>query len=137
MHEIDLNDLKDTDLPAGHHIHDDGTIHHDDDHDINMPHDETSHSHSHGHTHSHEQTRSVINRLSRAIGHLESIKRMVEEGRDCTEVLVQLSAVKAAINNTSKVILKDHIDHCIVDAVKTGDMTAIDELNKAIMQFIK
>ncbi len=134
MHDIGIFDEKD--LPAGHHIHADGTIHHDDDHDINVPH-EHEENHHHGHTHSHSQTKSVINRLSRAIGHLESIKRMVEEGRDCTEVLVQLSAVKAAINNTSKVILKDHIDHCIVDAAKTGDMTAIDELNKAIMQFIK
>jgi len=90
-----------------------------------------------GHRHEHTQTRAVINRLSRAIGHLESIKRMVEDGRDCTEVLVQLSAVKSAINNVSKVILKDHIEHCIVDAAQHGDMDSIEELNKAIMQFIK
>lgn len=135
---MDNNQFKDTDLPAGHHIHEDGTIHHDHDHDINIPHtDEGLNSHSHGHTHSHAHTKSVINRLSRAIGHLESIKRMVEEGRDCTEVLIQLSAVKAAINNTSKVIMQDHIDHCIVEAVRTGDMQAVEELNKAIMQFIK
>ena len=51
-------------------------------------------SHSHGHTHSHTHTKAVLNRLSRAIGHLESIRRMVEEGRDCSEVLIQLSAVK-------------------------------------------
>ena len=65
------------------------------------------HSHGeHGHHHSHAQTKAVLNRLSRAIGHLESIKRMVEDGRDCSEVLIQLSAVKAAINNTGKVILQ-------------------------------
>ena len=67
--------------------------------------------------HTHQNTKAVINRLSRAIGHLESIKRMVEDGRDCSEVLIQLSAVKAAINNMGKVILQDHIEHCIVDAV--------------------
>lgn len=88
-------------------------------------------------THHHTQTKAVINRLSRAIGHLESIKKMVEDGRDCTEVLIQLSAVKAAINNTGKVILEDHISHCIVDAVEHGDMEAIDRLNKAIDQFMK
>ena len=76
-------------------------------------------------------------RLSRAIGHMESIKRMVEEGRDCTEVLIQLSAVKAAINNTGKIILEDHIEHCIVDAVEHGDTKAIQELNKAIDRFVK
>ncbi len=64
------------------------------------------HTHEHNHTHTHTNTKAVLNRLSRAIGHMESIKRMVEDGRDCSEVLVQLSAVKAAINNTAKVILK-------------------------------
>ena len=92
---------------------------------------------THSHTHSHTHTKAVLNRLSRAIGHLESIRRMVEEGRDCTEVLIQLSAVKAALNNTGKVILQDHIEHCIVDAVESGDKEALDELNKAIDRFIK
>ena len=92
---------------------------------------------THSHTHSHAHTKAVLNRLSRAIGHLESIKRMVEDGRDCNEVLIQLSAVKSAINNTGKVILQDHIEHCIVDAVKSGDTKELDALNKAIEQFIK
>lgn len=95
------------------------------------------HSHAHGHVHSHAHTKAVLNRLSRAIGHLESIRRMVEDGRDCTEVLVQLSAVKAAINNTGKVILQDHIEHCIVDAIESGDREALEELNLAIDRFIK
>lgn len=91
----------------------------------------------HGHVHSHAQTKAVLNRLSRAIGHLESIKRMVESGRDCTEVMIQLSAVKSAINNTGKIILQDHIEHCIVDAVEHGDKEAIKELEKAIDRFVK
>lgn len=96
------------------------------------------HSHSaNGHHHSHTQTKAVLNRLSRAIGHMESIKRMVEDGRDCSEVLIQLSAVKSAINNTGKIILQDHIEHCIVDAVEHGDRDAIKELEKAIDRFIK
>ncbi len=95
------------------------------------------HSHEHGHTHTHQNTKAVLNRLSRAIGHLESIRRMVEDGRDCTEVLIQLSAVKSALNNTGKVILQDHIEHCIVDAVQNGDVKALEELNKAIDRFMK
>lgn len=93
--------------------------------------------HSHKHTHTHENTKAVLNRLSRVIGHMQSIKRMVEDGRDCSEVLIQLSAVKAAINNTGKVILQDHIQHCLVDAIESGDMQEIEELNKAIDRFIK
>ena len=96
-----------------------------------------SHEHAHNHTHTHTNTKAVLNRLSRAIGHMESIKRMVEDGRDCSEVLVQLSAVKAAINNTAKVILKDHIEHCLVDAVESGDHEAIEELTAAIDRFMK
>ena len=95
------------------------------------------HEHAHGHTHSHTQTRAVINLLARAIGHLERVKAMVEEGRDCAEVLIQLAAVRSAINNTGKVILKDHLEYCIVDAVQTQDFAAIDELNRAIEQFVK
>ena len=60
------------------------------------------HSHDHAHGHHHTNTKAVLNRLSRAIGHMESIKRMVEEGRDCTEVLIQLSAVKAALTIQEK-----------------------------------
>ena len=92
---------------------------------------------THTHTHSHEHTKAVLNRLSRAIGHLESIKKMVQNGRDCSEVLIQLSAVKEAINNTGKVILQDHIQHCLVDAIESGDRKEIEELNKAIDRFIK
>lgn len=91
----------------------------------------------HGHVHSHTQTKVVLNRLSRLIGHLESVKRMVEDGRDCSEVLIQLAAVKSAVNNVGKLILRDHISHCIVDAVETGDEHTLEELNHAIDRFIK
>ena len=93
--------------------------------------------HGHEHTHTHENTKAVLNRLSKVIGHMQSIKRMVEDGRDCSEVLIQLSAVKAAINNTGKVILQDHIKHRLVDAIESGDMQEIEELSKAIDRFIK
>ena len=134
---------------AHDHEHDRGHVHdhvHEQDHDHEDGHDheheddhkhEHSHAHGHGHTHSHEHTRSVLNRMSRLIGHLESIKTMVEDGRDCSEVLIQLSAVKSAINGVSKIILKDHMEHCIVDAVRDNDKEAIDQLNKAIDQFMK
>lgn len=94
-----------------------------------------THVHSHGqHSHSHTQTKAVINRLSRAIGHLESVKRMVESGRDCTDVLVQLAAVRSALNSTAKVILKDHLEHCISDAQNDPDQ--LQALNEAIDKFM-
>ena len=66
-----------------------------------------------------------------------SVKKMVEDGRDCSEVLIQLSAVRSAINNIGKVILEDHIQHCIVDAVELGDQEAIANLCQAIDKFVK
>ena len=115
-----------TDEEIHYHVHEDGSVH--------------THVHEdgsvHTHTHTHEQTKAVVNRLSRAIGHLESVKRMVEDGRDCTEVLVQLAAVRSALNSTAKVILKDHIEHCIVDAAESGDMEELQALNDAIDKYI-
>ena len=102
----------------------------------NLPEGSRIHSHG-GHPHVHTNTKAVLNRLSRAIGHLESVRQMVEDGRDCSEVLVQLAAVRSAINATARVIMKDHIDHCIVDAVEEGDRKAIEDLEQAIDQFIK
>ncbi|MCI8882428.1 MAG: metal-sensing transcriptional repressor [Lachnospiraceae bacterium] len=93
--------------------------------------------HRHGHTHSHTQTQAVLNRMSRAIGHMEAVKRMVEDGRDCSEVLIQIAAVRSAINNIGKIILEDHISHCIVDAVEHGDGQALEDLKHAIEKFIK
>ena len=82
--------------------------------------------------HTHEHTKAVLNRMSRAIGHMNAVKKMIEDGRDCSDVLIQLSAIKSEIAGVSKVILKDHIDHCIVDAVKENDEDAIEQLKGAI-----
>ena len=94
-------------------------------------------AHSHSHPHVHESKKNVVNRLARAIGHLDKVKRMVEDDCDCAEVLIQIAAVRAAIENTGKVILQDHIQHCIVDAVEEGDDQAIASLCAAIDKFMK
>ena len=100
-------------------------------------HHDGSHEHDHGHIHSAEHTKAVLNRMSRIIGHMQSTRRMVEDGRDCSEVLIQLSAIESAINSVSRVILKEHMSTCIIDAVKKDDLDAIEELNKAIDKFIR
>lgn len=98
---------------------------------------EHPHSHADGHPHHHENTRAVLNRMSRAIGHMESIKAMIEDGRDCSEILIQIAAVRSAINNIGKIILEDHIRHCVVDALETGDQKVLDDLDEAINKFVK
>lgn len=98
---------------------------------------EHSHVHSHGHGHSHPNAKAVSNRLAKAIGHLEAVKRMVDRGEDCTQVLTQLAAVKSAINNAGKVVLMDHLNHCIVEAVEENDFQKIEQFGSAIKQFVK
>ena len=87
--------------------------------------------------HNHTETKKVVNRMSRAIGHMESIKRMYEDGLDCCDILIQIAAVKAAINNIGKIILEDHISHCVVDAIETGDTKVLQDLTSAINVFVK
>lgn len=121
INELNIENTNTT--PEHTHILEDGTV--------------VTHTHDHSHPHHHENTKAVLNRMSRAIGHMESIKRMVEDGRDCSEVLIQIAAVRSAINNIGKIILEDHINHCIVDAVETGDKKALEDLNEAIEKFVK
>ena len=113
------------------HPHDSGTVQaHESDHTHTQP-------HPHHHTHSDEEKKAIQNRLSRAIGHLNKVKSMVENDADCSEVLIQLAAVRNAINNTGKVVLKNHMNHCIVHAIEDGDTETIEALNHAIDQFMK
>ncbi len=96
-----------------------------------------THPHPHGHVHSEEEKKAVINRLSKAIGHLDAVRRMVQRDADCSDVLIQLAAVRSAINSTGKVVLKNHLNHCIVEAVEEHDTEAIEKLNQAIDKFMK
>lgn len=96
-----------------------------------------THHHTHAHTHPHTQTKAVLNRMARLIGHMQSVRRMVEDGRDCSEVLLQLSAVDAALKNVGKIILKDHMEHCIIDAVQNDDREALARLEQAIDRFVR
>lgn len=108
---------------------------------IHAAQDETVHTHAHAsgapHGHHHANTKAVINRMNRAIGHMEAVRTMIEDGRDCSEVLIQIAAVRSAINNIGKIILEDHINHCVVDAIETGDEQVLKDLNEAINKFIK
>lgn len=82
-------------------------------------------------------TKKISNRLARAIGHLESIKKMVEADRDCSEVLIQLAAVKSAIRSTSRQILRNHMETCVTAAIQQNDEETLSELYRAIDELLK
>ena len=119
------------------HTHDGIHYHAHSHEDVHIHDEEGEHHHNHSHTHDPQQVRAIVNRLKRSIGHLDKVRRMVEDGEDCADVLIQLSAVKSEINNTGKLILKQHMEHCIVEAVRENDQEAIDRMNEAIDRFMK
>jgi DNA-binding FrmR family transcriptional regulator len=88
--------------------------------------------------HKHESNDAVIKRLARIEGHVRGIKRMVEEDAECPDVLVQIAAVRSALNNVGQIILEDHLQLCMVRAVKDGDFeTAMSDLKLSLDRFIK
>ncbi len=94
-------------------------------------------SEKYAHTHDPEHIRKILNRFSRSIGHLEKVRDMVETGEDCSDVLIQLAAVRGELNRISQLILKEHLDHCIVHAIEDRNYEEIERINKAIDQLIK
>lgn len=90
----------------------------------------------HKHYHDPKQKKRQINRLSRIIGHLEHVKKQIENDEDCSNVLMQLSAAKSALNGLGKEIINEHITHCIVHALEEGDMKSIEEFQKAIQKYL-
>ena len=88
--------------------------------------------------HPHQHTRAVADQLARTAGHVLSVKRMVEEGRSCPDVLIQLAAVRSAIDRASKLVLEDHVESCLRGAASNG--LADEEwvrLKEALDRFIR
>jgi DNA-binding FrmR family transcriptional regulator len=92
---------------------------------------------SHGHVHDPESMRRLINRLSRIEGHVRGIKLMLEEHRPCPDVLVQIAAIRGALDKVSRLILDEHLTQCIARAAHEGDIeTEIAELKAALNHFL-
>lgn len=91
---------------------------------------------NHTHYHSKEEKKKQLNRLSKAIGHLQHVKGMIESDEDCADVLIQLSAVNSALKNLGKEIINEHMTHCIIHAIEDGDMNEVEEFQKAVKKFI-
>ena len=103
------------------------------------PHHDHNHSHSHDHNHSHDpqSQKRIINRLSRIEGHIRGIKAMVEEDRPCPEVLIQVAAVRGALDKVARLILDEHLTECVARAANAGDIELeLAELKAALDQFL-
>ena len=86
---------------------------------------------------SEKEKRSMINRLSRIEGQVRGIKKMVENDVYCPDILIQVSAVNAALNSFNKVLLAEHIRTCVAEDIKEGKDETIDELVLVLQKLMK
>lgn len=104
-------------LPHHHHPHEPNTLH--------------------PHVHSEESLRQIVNQLSRIEGHVRGIKSMVQQSTPCPDVLIQLAAVRGAIDRVSRIILDEHLTECIGRAAREGNIEEeLDQLKAALDRFL-
>lgn len=107
---------------------------------VNYPHTEHHHGEgqsTHNHVHDEESLRRIVNRLSRIEGHIRGVKTMVQESRPCPDVLVQIAAVRGALDRVARIILDEHLTECIARAAEEGNIEAeIEELKAALDRFL-
>ncbi len=84
-----------------------------------------------------EEFKSLMNRLNRIEGQIRGIKKMLENDAYCPDILIQVSAINAALNSFSKVLLSNHIQTCVVDDIKAGKTEVIDELCVTLQKLMK
>ncbi len=119
------------------HTHADHALAAESDRDFELHSDQDLGGSEHSHVHNEESLRRIVNRLSRIEGHIRGIKMMVQESRPCPDVLVQIAAVRGALDRVSRIILDEHLTECIGRAAKQGNIGAeIEELKAALDRFL-
>ena len=86
---------------------------------------------------SEKEYKDLVNRLNRIEGQIRGIKRMVESDTYCTYILIQVSAVNAALNSFNKVLLANHIRTCVADDIRAGKEETIDELVVTLQKLMR
>ena len=85
----------------------------------------------------HKRMGEAIARLAKIQGHVQGVMRMAEEGRACEDLLIQLAAVKAAVGQTARIILEDHMECCVLEGLENGDTAkTVDDLKRALAKFL-
>ncbi|MEH2454770.1 metal-sensing transcriptional repressor [Nostoc sp.] len=111
-------------------------------HDHDIDHEHTNHAHgtgesAHSHVHSEESLRRIVNRLSRIEGHVRGIKTMVQQSSPCPDVLLQIAAVRGALDRVARIVLDEHLTECIGRAAQEGNIDVeIKQLKAALDRFL-
>ncbi|MGE5553632.1 MAG: metal-sensitive transcriptional regulator [Betaproteobacteria bacterium] len=85
----------------------------------------------------HKHMPDFLDRLARVEGHIRGVRRMAEEGRPCEDVLLQIAAVRAALDQAGRILLEDHLESCVLEGIEKGDAAAtVDRLKAALSKLI-
>ncbi len=86
----------------------------------------------------HHDVEKLCKRINRIEGQLRGIRKMLENDKPCDEIIIQLNSAKAALQKISQIVLEDHLDHCVVDALQAGEGSVkIESLKRALSQYTK
>lgn len=89
-------------------------------------------------TKQHHDVEKLCKRINRIEGQLGGIRKMLESNKPCDEIIIQLNSAKSALQKISQIVLEDHLDHCVLDAMREGNgEVQIDSLKRALSQFTK
>lgn len=86
---------------------------------------------------SEQEYKNLIHRLNRIEGQIRGIRGMVERDAYCTDILIQVSAVNAALNSFNKVLLENHIKSCVIRDIKDGKEESVDELVETLQKLMR
>lgn len=85
----------------------------------------------------HRRRKEVLHRLARIEGHVRGVKKMVEEERECPDILLQIVAVRTSLDKVGKIVLEDHIESCLTSAVRQGRSERyVSDLKEALSKFL-
>ncbi|MBU6346351.1 hypothetical protein CEP10_14260 [Cylindrospermopsis raciborskii S07] len=119
------------DFPQDIHTH-----HHNHDHQQHPGHNSGLVGPGHPHVHTEESLRRIVNRISRIEGHIRGIKTMVQQNSPCPEVLLQIAAVRGALDKVARIVLDEHLTECISRAAQNGNIDAeMEQLKAALDRF--
>ena len=88
-------------------------------------------------SHDHIHREKILARMARIEGHVRAVTHMVEQDKSCPEVLVQIAAIRSALNGVGRVILDDHMRGCMVEALRNGNWEeSFEDLSSALDRFV-
>ncbi len=80
--------------------------------------------------------KSVDNRLAAIEGHVRAVRQMLKEDKECEDILLQISAIEGSLNKLGKIILKEHLNHCVKEGIERGDTDILDRFNTVLDKYL-